>query len=560
MEAKYTLLQSKNNIGILHGDENITIIDRESLKPVGIFPDSEVPETKIQFCHILGIFSNKNHHYLGLITQVDEIIQIRKDIIYKVVSCEVVPIHQEEDSESLYFKKLIINGLEHCNMYFCETWDLTQTYIQHRYPPRQSSREEFIWNINALKQLQSLWQSADICQKVIAGDITLSHHLRQYYPPEKPTDDLLMIISRRSNKNGGCHNWNRGCDTEGNAANFIETEELYFVDKNNFISHIEISGSPPLFWSQYPTMKPSRPFHFGSEHENHRRFQEHFDKLKSTYRTLNGHSSPKITLVSLLSDHGKESVMNKKIENQAKQCQIEFKHLDINELLKTPNAISNSIEAIFFEKIDNTFTNTIDESNCLADATIVENDKVIVYQQNLLRVNCASSLDRTSVFMSIVNEKIMKRKLNQYFPENQTDPFDSYIHRKLWNERANIIAQQYAGTPGMKIDMIGSGNRTLGGKIHDIFLQVYRFGSSVAFEGRLDDSINAVLQERKFTSFNHRSLITLIFLFLFLIIQYFYIWLLEGQRQASHIWNDSIKEIIDHPHIDDLRDADEFQD
>jgi phosphatidylinositol-bisphosphatase len=41
----------------------------------------------------------------------------------------------------------------------------------------------------------------------------------------------------------------RGCNDEGHVANFVETEQVIFLDKE-VTSYVQTRGSVPLFWEQ----------------------------------------------------------------------------------------------------------------------------------------------------------------------------------------------------------------------------------------------------------------------------------------------------------------------
>lgn len=56
-------------------------------------------------------------------------------------------------------------------------------------------------------------------------------------------------ISRRSKHMSGTRFNSRGLDYSFNAANFVETEEI-FVCHNLVFSHVSLRGSVPIFWEQ----------------------------------------------------------------------------------------------------------------------------------------------------------------------------------------------------------------------------------------------------------------------------------------------------------------------
>lgn len=63
-----------------------------------------------------------------------------------------------------------------------------------------------------------------------------------------------VVISRRNISNAGSRFWRRGVDSNGNAANFIETEQI-LVHENKIVSFVQLRGSIPLQWTQKPTGK-----------------------------------------------------------------------------------------------------------------------------------------------------------------------------------------------------------------------------------------------------------------------------------------------------------------
>lgn len=57
----------------------------------------------------------------------------------------------------------------------------------------------------------------------------------------------VILISRRAVKRGGTQSYGRGIDRDGNAGNYIETEQIIIM-KEHFFSFIQVRGSAPLFW------------------------------------------------------------------------------------------------------------------------------------------------------------------------------------------------------------------------------------------------------------------------------------------------------------------------
>lgn len=571
MDTNLTLYISPRTIAIKKDNQIVSALDRTSLEQHESLPEDQYD--KIPFYSILGLFRYETLYYLVLIQKTKQIVQFNQ--IHQIKSFRIIPLQsQEETIDSKYFSKLLKIGLNQCQMYFSEISDLTLTLPQQLN--NQRTRELFIWNLEGIKCLNDIWPNMPFFTPVIAG------HINSVGP--------FILISKRCNKNGGCHTWNRGVDEKGYAANFVETEEIFFTkdcsiidaksefQKINAISHVEIAGSCPIFWSQYPTMQLGKPFHYGPEGECKRRFNLHFDKLEELYSNFNsieGHyystsdiqknnnqisilnlrkensdpllidseysngsvdnDSLKIMIISLLQTKGKENKMTNIYEQYAQERGIEFTKFDFNKYCKEEGGLRNKIEN--FKDI--------------ADATVIKEGEIINNQTRLFRINCASCLDRTSVFMSILYEYVLKKY-------SDSTEFDYRLHTSLWYERANMISLEYAGTPGLKTHMMGTGTQPKIASFFDSVLSIERYISSFCREGKLTDSFNAVLQERKFSKFEPIGHIWRLLIFLYLIFLYTFLIIFRDKKDAYFAWKSKIKRVIDHPHIEDLRDADEF--
>ena len=71
----------------------------------------------------------------------------------------------------------------------------------------------------------------------------------------------------------------RGVDDQGNASNFVETEEILVCHQWLF-SHVSLRGSAPFYWTQ---AKMGAEIKFPQENENEVIIKKHFDYLKKTY-------------------------------------------------------------------------------------------------------------------------------------------------------------------------------------------------------------------------------------------------------------------------------------
>ena len=518
------LFISPNKI-ILKVKNRKVAIDRLTLKSVAVADTSNCE--KIDFFSVLGLYCFYDYKFMVFVTKVDKISDFMD--IYQIKDYKIIPIKvpsdKDDENETNYFVRLLKKGFNQCRMYFSMNHkiDLTLTYQQQmEKSDYNKTRTEFIWNDQSLKTLRDFWPGAitcltDRCPNVIGGFV------KQYRN--------FLLISRKGNKNGGCHTWNRGSDENGNVANFMETEEIFFREDGHTFSHVEIRGSCPLFWSQYPTMQITRPFRFGPESESFRRFELHFDKLEKLYGKNN------IVIASLTEYSGKERTLSETYKKFAQKRKLAFEEIEFNSLIKKPGVIFDWIKSKFLEKY--------------VELCEVEDHKIIQRQTKFIRVNCASCLDRTNVFMSLIFLNIMKK----YGPS--CSPITS-IHKELWIEQAHVIAMEYACTRGMKVYMTTTGYQPLIGSLHDYPIMIMRYTNSLFIEGTVTDAYTAVLQERPIYKYPTQSFLHKVLAFLSIVLAYIYLYLFVGKDVAYQDWRTKIKYLLNHPSIEDLRDADEF--
>lgn len=84
----------------------------------------------------------------------------------------------------------------------------------------------------------------------------------------------FALVSRKDARRPGRRFLVRGLDRDGNAANFVETEQLLVVQSQGtdraarsqltVCSHVQIRGSIPLIWTMKPNMKWAPPVRISS--------------------------------------------------------------------------------------------------------------------------------------------------------------------------------------------------------------------------------------------------------------------------------------------------------
>lgn len=280
--------------------------------------------------------------------------------------------------------------------------------------------------------------------------------------PGRPKDTThvdYIIMSRRSRDRAGLRYQRRGIDDVAHVANFVETETITRVDRENvtnIFSHIQIRGSIPLFWMQSAAgLKPPPQLSPEATHEqNLRALIRHFKRTLPTYGPH--------TIVNLAEQHGKEGVLTNAYReyveeaklSDVKYCQYDFhaetKGMKYENISKLVAQLERSFESQGFFWI------------C---------DRVILSQQKgVYRVNCIDCLDRTNVVQSAFARHVLNQQLLALALLNPSEPgrpeMDVFFN-DVWANNGDAISRCYAGTSALKGDFTRTGKRDLGGLLHD---------------------------------------------------------------------------------------------
>ncbi|KAG9345110.1 hypothetical protein JZ751_009651 [Albula glossodonta] len=205
------------------------------------------------------------------------------------------------------------------------------------------------------------------------------------------------LISRRSCFRAGVRYYVRGIDTEGHAANFVETEQIvqYSGGKASFV---QTRGSIPFYWSQRPNLK-YKPTPLISKTINQLDgFQRHFDSQIILY--------------------GKQVILN--LVNQ-KGCE---KPLEQAFAQMVSNLNNGMVRYIAFDFHKECSRMRWDRLQILVDAVsemqdefgyfLVDSEgKVLEHQEGTFRSNCMDCLDRTNVIQSLLARRSLNSQLQR---------------------------------------------------------------------------------------------------------------------------------------------------
>lgn len=96
---------------------------------------------------------------------------------------------------------------------------------------------------------------------------------------------FLTVISRLSSRRAGTRFNSRGIDDDGNVANFVETETIFWSPTGTCFSYVQVRGSVPLFWESSSSLIPGQQKIqiTRSAEATQPAFDKHFEHLETAY-------------------------------------------------------------------------------------------------------------------------------------------------------------------------------------------------------------------------------------------------------------------------------------
>ncbi|KAF9427532.1 hypothetical protein BGZ94_004735 [Podila epigama] len=291
----------------------------------------------------------------------------------------------------------------------------------------------------------------------------------------------FTLISRRSKDRSGLRYQRRGIDEQGNTANFVETEQLLRIvrnDSDHQVSFVQTRGSIPLFWSQSPYRLKPIPVMERSEQENFDGFKAHVDSLILQYG--------KQIFISLVEQHGRELIagaaytryVEKLAEPLVRYVEFDFheeckgmKYENIDKLIKSLEAPIQDLGYCWLAP-DKSGPKQAEEDGDI-EVNDSEHFQRLHEQKGVIRTNCMDCLDRTNVVQSAIGRHILNHQLLRLgiasFPDQGLSVYEDFenVFNNVWANNGDAISREYAGTSALKGDFTRTGKRNLQGMVND---------------------------------------------------------------------------------------------
>ncbi len=354
--------------------------------------------------------------YLLLVSRVAKIGEIMAEPIYRVKAIEMIPYHhselhltEEQKRFNTQYIAMVQSFLQSDGFHLSYSYDLSRT-LQSRYQKNRELENQkalferadgrFVWNQALVEDLFGESGQKDLdafCLPVIFGFIV------QYPVVVNGKNFLYTLISRRAAEGAGTRLFYRGVNHCGHVANYVETEQIICYPNGAASSYVQIRGSIPLHWSQYPDLRYKPPPTINHDLPNAAHFLGHLQSVLSETAMYES-----LVMLNLIDHHGPEEALLKKLHSTFGEISYQL----------APKKVY--LESFDFHR--ECRANRWDRLSLLLDKVAHHIDKFgyfstterDTYQQGVFRTNCVDSLDRTNVVQSLLAKCSLEQQLTHF--------------------------------------------------------------------------------------------------------------------------------------------------
>ncbi|XP_046485385.1 synaptojanin-1 isoform X1 [Neodiprion pinetum] len=373
--------------------------------------------------------------YLVLVTGCFSVGKVGESEIFRVTQTHFVPLHYVQGNEDRIseVRKVLNSG----TFYFSwsasqqEALDITLS-AQKRYKSSITDNR-FFWNrmlhIHLLRfgVNTGQWLLKAMCGSVEIRTVYVGHRQAR-----------AVVVSRLSCERAGTRFNVRGSNDDGHVANFVETEQVIYLD-NEVTSYVQTRGSVPLFWEQPGVqvgshkVKISRGFEASAP-----AFERHLSMIKERYgqqvivnllgSSLIGSKEGEAMLSNLFQRHHSVSKHRTDVPHILFDYHQECRGGNTKNLSKLKSKVEKYLK-----------------SYSLFYAVGTE---VVKEQRGTIRTNCLDCLDRTNCVQTFFAMEILGVQLGllKLMEKQQMVSRFEEVFRQMWINNGNEVSKIYAGT------------------------------------------------------------------------------------------------------------------
>ncbi|KAG0424248.1 hypothetical protein HPB47_000043, partial [Ixodes persulcatus] len=353
---------------------------------------------------VKALLTIQSSPYLIVIVDRRRVGEINGQVIWRIKATEAysytktsLHLTEEQIQYNKQYTAMVQSVLSTPNFYYSTTYDLSHTlqrlynttpdFLQMGLMERADYR--FVWNHYLMSEFSNQVELQKFCLPIIHGFVyikTCAINGRGF---------TFALISRRSCYRAGTRMFMRGLDSEGHAANFVETEQIIEGDSARS-SFVQTRGSIPLFWSQLPDLRYKPPPTLSNGYDHLQGFQKHFDNQIFTYG--------KQVIINLIDQKGPEKSLGKALQDVstiANNSNIKYEPFDFHHECRKMQWDRLSI---LMDRIQH-------DQDSFGFFMMLYDGSVPLVQDGVFRTNCIDCLDRTNVVQSLLARRSFEQQM-----------------------------------------------------------------------------------------------------------------------------------------------------
>lgn len=293
----------------------------------------------------------------------------------------------------------------------------------------------------------------------------------------------LTLISRLSCRRAGTRFNARGIDDDGNVANFVETETIFWSPSGVCFSYAQIRGSVPVFWEQATGLLPGQQkiTITRSPEATQPAFDKHFESLELSYgaihvvNLLSNEKPGELELTNRYRYHINHSSLNPTNEKEVSGDHelLQLTDYDFHAETRGPGGyeaasmishyIRHSADGFAYYLSEEAEENPQTGQN--GGDQIIHRPVTILQQEGIFRTNCLDCLDRTNLVQTIISKMALEAFLGH---KGLVANADFWIrHSSMWADNGDALSRIYAGTGALKSSFTRHGKMSIAGALAD---------------------------------------------------------------------------------------------
>lgn len=394
-------------------------------------------------------------------------------------------------------KKLLSSG----TFYYSSDFDLTRRMQDRSYDESTVALDSldagFLWNsymiqplVNFRSRLSQPEKDALDASGILTSAIRGFASTFNVPPASSPArssrtglPSTMTLISRLSCRRAGTRFNARGMDDDGNVANFVETETIFWTPDGVCFSYVQVRGSVPIFWEQQPGLLPGQQkvSITRSPEATQPAFDKHMDNLELAYgpvHVVNLLSAEKPSEVEI-SDRYRYHIRNSSLNNSSEKNGnsrghelLKLTEYDFHAETRGPAGYeAASMISRYIRGSAEGFAYYLGEEveerpkTSQGEDQIYRRSTTILQQEGVFRTNCLDCLDRTNLVQTIISRMAIEVFLGGRGERATADFWNR--HGTLWADNGDALSKIYAGTGALKSSFTRSGKMSLAGAIAD---------------------------------------------------------------------------------------------